>query len=395
MDTSSKKQFPEEFTQDVIDIVEAMSFNKMKGVELLGSMSMKVQLYTVDHDLYQTVQMGETSDDKAVAKLVAEFKAIIRELMKKKNVYIGDIKCGSVSDWEVISPDAKIDKGKVVGYDHLKAVEKLKKLFQNNLITKDEYKESERLLVTKPTPTQFLEMKNNIKFNIVRWAPKDVLNGYVQLKGNVKYTLEEGFTCKALTKMDVVAFVSNHYSDFSMIYDFYNKKKLLNGKDVDVKNGLKSDILYYESQGQYYKVAKRMFSFVKDQNNKPLMDKILPILNDSQFGLLYVVCGDITVLLWILENESHVPTEKFNYEIDQFKTKLANVYKPHEFEEERGDIFGIINKLIHKMSGTKGKGEKVHALEELLEKLTSILNNSTKLALKKAGLLPVPTIFKP
>lgn len=392
MDNVIKKQFPNEFPEDVVRIVEAMSFDRGKGVELLGSMAQASQLYTNDFDLYQNVYMSGT-DDTVITKLIAEFKAIVRELMKMNSVYIGDIKCGSVDEWEVIPNDARIDNGKVVNYKVLKSKEKLDEMFSKHVITKEEYKASNDLLVTNPTPEQFLEMKNEIKYNIVRWQPKDVLNGYVNVRGR-RYTLQEGFTAKAITKLDVVAFVGGtHYADFSMIYDFYNKKQRMNGITTDFENSVQSDILYYTSKESFYKVAKRMYSLARFRNKKGEMDKLLPILNDSQLGLLYLVCGDITTILWILENRNSIDNKKFTFEIDQFKLKLANIYDP-EFEKERNDIFGIVNKLVHQTLG-KSKTQKVDALQELLEKLLKILNDSSKVALKKAGLLPLKPFFTP
>jgi hypothetical protein len=40
-------------------------------------------------------------------------------------------------------------------------------------------------------------------------ATKDVLNGYVDVRGR-RYTLQEGITAKAITKLDVVALWAEH-----------------------------------------------------------------------------------------------------------------------------------------------------------------------------------------
>ena len=56
-----KKHFPSEFTADVTKVVEAMAFQRGKGVELLGSMSQAKQLYSNDYDLFQTVKLRDLS----------------------------------------------------------------------------------------------------------------------------------------------------------------------------------------------------------------------------------------------------------------------------------------------------------------------------------------------
>jgi len=384
-----KKHFPSEFTADVTKVVEAISFDRMKGVELLGSMSQAKQLYSNDYDLFQIVNMKEPTVESAVTKIVAEFKSIIRHLMTMNNIYIGDIKCGSVEDWDVIPDSAKIKNGKVINYSPMRCKEKLSELLTKQVITKTEYDKADSLLVLNPTPEQFLEMQSEIRFDVVRWKPKDVVNGYVELRGR-RYTLQEGITSDSLTKLDVVAFIENsHYADFSIIYQFQNNDKKINIVDADFKNNLQTDVLLYASKGAYYKTAKRIYSLAKATNKTAIMNKILPILNDSQLGLLYVVCGDITTLLWILDNVKSINKKRIEFEIDQFKTKLGNVYKPEEFDKERTDIFGIINHLAHETIGQTSKKQMKTDLTELLEKLSKILNNSTEVALKKAGMLPL------
>lgn len=390
-----KKHFPSEFTADVTKVVEAMAFQRGKGVELLGSMSQAKQLYSNDYDLFQTVKLSESTNEEAVLKIVAEFKAIVRNLLSMNNIYVGDIKCGSINDWIVIPDSAKIKNNKVIGYNALQCKEKLNQLLSKRIITKSEFDKSVSLLVLHPTPEQFLEIQNEIRFNIVRWKPKDILNGYVELKG-IRYTLQEGITSKSLTKMDIVAFIEKtHYADFSIIYEFENNGKSLNGLKADFKNDLQSDVLFYLSKGAYYKTAKRMYSLAKFKNNTTVMNKLLTVINDSQLGLLYVVCGDITTLLWILDNVKNINTKRIEYEIDQFKTKLSNIHASKDFQDNRSDIFQVINNLASETMGSTSRKQMKTELTELLEKLSKIVNDSTKEALKKVGLLPLLPSFKP
>jgi hypothetical protein len=64
-----------------------------------------------------------------------------------RNVYIGNIKLGSVPDWQVI-PDSVIVKDmKVVGYDARKSREKVEQLAEAGIITSEEKDVALRLLI--------------------------------------------------------------------------------------------------------------------------------------------------------------------------------------------------------------------------------------------------------
>ncbi|MDR3501665.1 MAG: hypothetical protein P4L79_03690 [Legionella sp.] len=388
------KAFPEEYPKDVVNVIESMAFNRGAGLAVLGSSSLKSMQFSQDYDLYQTVQMDKATDEEAITYLVAEFKAVIRNLMKHNKAYIGNIKCGTIEEWEVIPASAKIIDGKVQGTNFLQAGQKLKELHSKNIITNSEYNECKKLMVTNPTPVQFLEMKDNIKFNVVRWEPQDIMNGYVDYRGR-RVNLRDAMQSKSLTKVDVVAFVDkNRYCDFSCIYDFKNKDNRLNGLPTDTQYSLKCDLLLLMAQGKYYKATKRIFSLARARNNIFLLEKLLPILNNEQIGSLYVIVGDIGTLLWILENEDNIPKDRMAYEIDHFKERLSNIYHLQGFVKKEHDIFAIIDRLAHP-KGAVERHKMEHDLANLSVILSNILNNATKSELKKIELFPLPTNFKP
>lgn len=385
----AKKRFPNDYPKTVVNVINSMSMDRGKGLQILGSNSIKALKYSQDYDLYQKCDREGIFTAEAITYFVAEFKAIIRELMKKKNVYIGDIKSGNVPEWEVIPVASGVKDQQVYGYQYLKASEKLDELFSKQVITKEEYDDARSYLKPNPTPEQFLEMKDNIKYNVVRWKPKDIMNGYVIYRGK-RYNLENGFNSKSITKMDVVALVDGAYCDFSCIYEFRNNGRRLNGLKIDNVNSLKCDLIFFINEGKYFKVAKRMFSLASQLKNVNLLNQLEGILNDHDMGSLYVVMGHITTLLWMLENESSIPIKRMEHEFSEFKTTIKDIDELKSKLKERRCI-----EIINKLHSEKNRTKMESLLGELVDIISRAVNGQAEKSLKKINMLPLPTTLKP
>ena len=112
------KRFPQDYSKEVVNIIEKMSFSsEAKDMAVVGSMSMRSQLYAGDYDCFETIKLAEKSDKVAVDRLTKRFKQIVSDLLKLRNIYVGDIKAGSIVAWEVIDPKAHIKNDKIIGYD--------------------------------------------------------------------------------------------------------------------------------------------------------------------------------------------------------------------------------------------------------------------------------------
>jgi len=151
------KTFPDNYPADAVRILKTMAFNP-KDVQIIGSMSLRSQLYAGDYDAQEQVK-------KPSAK---RFQQIIKNL--SKICWINGIKCGE-------KPELKPDY--------------------------------------KGTRFEVIEAKKENKPHIVRWSVEDVMRGH---KGD--FTLEDGFR-SGIVKVDVIGFVENNkYTDFSMNYYF-------------------------------------------------------------------------------------------------------------------------------------------------------------------------------
>lgn len=368
-----QKSFPENYPSDALSILRAMSFTDGAGIKLVGSMSLRSQQYAGDYDGYEVVKLNEKTDAAALDALATRFKSIIRKLKSMNGVYIGDIKAGSVEEWRVLSRKAEVSKGKVVGYNAVQSRSVVDRLLASGVITEGEAKKAMELLKPNPTPVELVRMKGLFKFHIVRWTPEEVLAGEKTLRDGRVFTLQEAFSSPTISKLDVIGFVENNrFTDFSVIYEFQNKGKILNPDVIDIEKSLRESIIFYESEGDKFKVLKRMFALAKYKNNLYLVKKLQPVLN-GDLGRIYHVLGDVKTLISLLEE--HRPSmKKVYYEIDQFKRRLANVYELHSYLRSEPYLLGLIDSAVR----TSSKDGLLRKLKELLVQLDRVLQRSAE-----------------
>jgi len=373
---SDSKEYPTNYPADAIAILDSMSVTKGKGVELVGSMSLRSQQYAGDYDANDIIEMKMKTDKEALDHCASLFKEAIRRTSKITNAYIGDIKCGEVAEWRVFGSDkdTRVHNGQVVGYNAETSRSKVRALRKAQIITPTEEKEALALLPSNPTPLQLVKAKDSIKFHIVRWSVAEVLEGEKRLKDGRTYTLQDGFSSHGLTKVDVVAWVQNNrYTEFAMIYFLFNHGKALNPVKFDYEDSLKESILYYQSEGMYFKVLKRLFSLAKFKDDKKQMEKLTEVLN-SDLGRLYHIVSDIRTLVFLLEEQSKLRMSDIKFEIDQFKGRMANIYALDPFLKKEFVFLGYISSALKATSSKQLLG----ILKSMDKALSDILGKASQ-----------------
>lgn len=393
-DLLRKKDYPLNYPTDVLNLISTMSFSNGRDVKVVGSMSLKSQQYAGDYDCYEIVQGKYKTKATAVKAFVKRFQDIVRAVMRTKDCYIGDIKAGLVKEWEVIPESAGIRNGRIVGYDADTAREKVKALWADKVLTEQEYKYASRVLVDDPTINQFLLFKKELRFHLVRWTPEEVLQGHVKLRDGRDYTLEQAIESPTIAKLDVVAYVENsRFTDFSIIYLFRNNGQAINEVNTgDEEWAIKQDLLYYLAKENYFKVAKRLFSLARKAGDTSLIEKLNDLLN-SDGGRLYSIISDVGTLLYLLENEKHLPLEKIQYELDQFRSRLGNVYSIKGVGSD-----SILSKLISAEglpNTTKGRFRLFQTLTKLQTRFESVLSSYSKQWMDSEGILPIDKKYMP
>ena len=374
MELLRQKDYPTNYSSDVVKVLDTMTFTKGKDLKIMGTSGVRSQQFAGDFDGFESVKMSEKTNKEALDILVSRFKEILRDLKGMPNVFIGDIKGGVVPEWRILPLTAYVEKTRVIGYNAVQSRKVVDTLVKDNVITKEEAEGILRKLLPALTPVQLIELKNELKYHIVRWTPAEVLEGSKKLQDGRTFTLQDGFSSPGITKLDVIALVQNNrYTDFSIIYRFSNNGRVLNPEPVDFQRAIKESILYYKTKKNPFKVLKREFSLARVQKDTPQLQRLQRLL-DSDLGKLYLVMSDIGTLITLLRDHTGIPMEKVRYEIDQFKGRLSTIYSMEAYLRNEQTLLGDLNSSL-KISN---KDKLADRLEQIETRLFKYLEDATQ-----------------
>jgi len=348
-----EKEYPRQYPHEAVEVLNAMSFSKGKNIKIVGSSSLKSQLYAGDYDAHEVVER-EGDKDKVLKELVKEFQHIIKHLQALKNVYIGDIKAGKIEEWDILAvqnPTYKVES-----------------LLKDNIISSEEATQARKLLKGSK-----LKAKQELKFHIIRWTPQQILAGKQTLRDGRTYTLEEAFSSPTITKLDTIALVNKRYTEFSIIYEFYAGSNALNPDFRDPAEALNESVKLYTEEGNRFKVLKRKFSLAKLHNKPADLKKFHDILN-SEAGKLYILYSDVKVLGDLLESHT-LPSDKLKQALKQFSERLRVIYQHDTFLKPKQSLLEALRQAT-----------TVKQLRQVEEYLFQELNNATAL---KGGWSPI------
>jgi len=371
-----KKAYPSGYPNDAVELLKSMSFTDGKNVNVVGSMSLRSQVYAGDYDAYEKVSFRGTKT-LIVKKLVNKFKSIIKSIQKIQLTYVGDIKSGSVEEWRIIQKP----------YNKEKSLEKLEELYKIKIISKKEFEEGKKRFIKNPSELDLLLLEQDFRPNIIRWKVWEVLKGFKILKDGRKFTLEEAFQTPTITKLDVMSWVQNNrFTDFSMIYEFIINGETINPGIKDFEKSILENIYVLHSEKKYYKMAKRLFSLAKYKNNTDILEILSPLFN-GDLGRLYIVYGDIGTIEDLFEYENNLPYSKLEFEFNQFKGRLSNISLPDYINKEKS-MFDKIDTLVRMEKLPTNKSRILNLLGELKSDLLEILSKYTEKFLKEKKIFP-------
>jgi hypothetical protein len=206
----------------------------------------------------------------------------------------------------------------------------------------------------------------------VRWTVADVLAGR---KGT--YTLQDAFGSRGVTKLDAIGWMNgNHFAEFSVIYEAYNRGKLLNTAPTDIRASLEGDLKEYLEAGQPFKALKRRFSLAKLDDDRATMDTLLPILN-GDLGRLYSLASDIGTLLYMLESYDRLPLDQMKFEIDQFKDRFARIWSVKDFLQIEPQLLQKVTVALQKTNTPNGRKQMTTALRAIQASIAGMLATHT------------------
>jgi hypothetical protein len=364
MELIAEKDFPDNYSQSVLDVLDSLSMTGLKGMKLVGSSAIRSQQYAGDYDA------GETVRAETIETVADKLQDIIKGRLS--NVYFGDIKIGEVKEWDVFQPDARVEKDKIVDFNIVDSKSKVDGLKADGVITTKEAEDAYKLLDKATTPFGFLEARKTIRFQILRWKPADILEGALMYRGKV-FRIEDALTSGGLVKLDAIANVSDRFVEFSVIYTLFVNRKKVTPSPPNLAQSVQEDITYY-SKTNPFKALKRTFTLAKFFKNADALKTLLPILN-SDLGRLYQIVGDIGTLVDMLSRPSP-PLQRIKEAMDELKARLGTIYSLKDVLREEDNILGDINALL-KMTNSKTIMMRLERIKDRLQR--NLDTNTSKL----------------
>ena len=347
-----------DYPSHLLNIVHTMSFNKNNTI-IAGSSSLSNILYPNDVDCLEIITKSKN--------VLTKFQTIINNLMNINQCYIGDIKCGSIKEYDLFDGVNIVDD-EIKGFDLKKSQMCASLLLDKHMITNTEYNELIKQLSNMNLRTYF-NIVSKYKFNVLKWSLDEVKDGYMDYYDKRYYFNDVYLT--GLFKLDVIAYIASKYIEFSCIYTL----KIPKNENLSIK----TDMYKYYYEGDYFKVCKRIYSYlgVKNKNNNIFMD-----LFNSITGLIYNVRSDINTLIYFLENKKHIPKtilEQVKNEVDLFKLKISNIFSISKSINKEQQIMKLITKFQSHLTNDK----LVDILDQIIAILNPILNKQTLIFMKK------------
>jgi hypothetical protein len=316
--------------------MELVKLISIKKATLVGSASDPKIKYFADYDFVEEVPYSITN--------IRKFQKLIEKLEPL------DIKIGEITEWNLLR-NIQI-KNKVVGYSQEKELDHLDLLKKENIITKEEYENGKKLLKKHLSPIDFIEAYKELRFGLLRWTRQEVLDGKKKLRNEQVITLESACKSSGITKFDIIVELPR-YTEVSNII-------LWKPYATDIiKENIKNDILVYLDEQNYLKVLKRMYSYDKEKGKN-----IIPILN-SDLGKLYILIEQLKTLQMV-----KIPKTKVKIQLNDIRNELLNV-------------------------NVKGLRKYKRLNFRSITRLEAVLQNETRLKMKKIGLLPIPKFYLP
>ena len=384
------KPYPTGYSTAVQRVLREGSFSEGKDIVILGSGSLRSQQYAADVDAYEDTQLQGKSKADAVRNATRKFQSIIRHLLGIPFTYIMDIKCGSVEDWVVIPKDATVEKKTLLGFNPKQSLDKVEALYKDGIITLSERNNAFDLLRRKMTPSEFLNVKQELRYNLVRWTPQEVLEGQKTYRTKT-IKLSEAIQQPTIMKLDLVILDQGRFVEVSIIYELRWKSERINDfPPVDITQSIRENVLHYWKENNAFKMAKRIFSLARFTKKQTVVNKLIPFFN-SDLGRLYAIISDIDTLIALLETATHIPVARMKEELGNIPSRLANVWTLKDFLLVEPDLVAKLQKTIsHPLTDNT-----IDRLNQVNDILREILQKHSKQELTKLKLYPPPTFYLP
>jgi hypothetical protein len=302
-------------------IKTAYKFSIQHKIKLLGSNSLRGMLYPSDFDFE-----SELTDKRQA--LYLEFKKIFQDKKFMKGIYFMDFKCGIDKRFYPFNIDNPL----------------LPKEWRQK-IKKSKYDEE---LIRETY--------------ILRWKPKDVINGYITLIDGNRKSFIDCLEDDTIIKVDWIVPVGDTFAECSTNYYY---KQTPSTKE-EIIEGLKEDIEEYRNKNTM-KSMKRFYSLLVSLGKDKKKQKELVSYFNSPIGYVNKIKNDLELLM-DLTDKHEIKWEIIESNIQMLKENLSNSVFPKD---------SVVLDLNTTQKNYKKKVNKV------IDTLQKVLNEISKDILKK------------
>ena len=360
----NQKRSIESYPEDIRKASYLLAFNPDKLI-FYGSQAKKpFYLSSGDIDLIEPVQLNKAGE------LARKFYEIILNIEKTPDCYLADVKSG-VDDYYVFD-FGSIKDGKWVR-DNDSIMQKLK-LFKQKAVLKR--------LLSKGSPEAFFEFEDIVReYQILRWNAEELKRGFKVIRGE-KVLLEDTIKdVDSMTKIDCIRFIPslNRYVEITNYFFISKKKEEFN--ELKYIKELKLNLFKYYTKGKYFKMLKRLMTYVLLKKDKEKAEKLYKIVN-SGLGILYQVCSELDAIHYVIEHYGEKPG--MAEQIDGMKYRIGNVF---DYKIDESKIDAMIDSISSGLMQKK--------VAKLSQYISDIVNTYTKKELKAIGFFPLPKEFIP
>lgn len=381
-----------------------ISVNKNESMPI-GTYSYRYSRFPSDIDLYESVS-GCCNVDDVVNKFERAIKKITLDVISKPLHYFMEVKCGIDERYKL--DIGKLQNGQFIVNPNLRA--QLMSLYQQNLLSKDEYDEMIEIL-DRPNLGQLeYEIIDEMlrKYYVIRWTAHEILQGMKVLPGNKPILLNDAIRQKSQINIEIISFIGNRFIDESNFFVLAVAKpdgslSMINlPQDYVTKfpeffiEGLKKSIakLYYSKiNANPFKMLKRYWSLAKFLKDENMIRKIYPFLS-SDVASINQIKSDFGTLAKLLKRSKNVPMNLVTNELSNMKDRVANIMLfSNEFIKEFNES---IEKLINKFNSSgQNVNELINDLHEMEDLFFDIVEKHTIEFLNRVGLSTPPKNYLP
>jgi hypothetical protein len=189
------------------------------------------------------------------------------------------------------------------------------------------------------------------------------------LESDLKYYINQ----PSLIKIDAIKLTNGIFSDYSCVYQFYNNDKLINKYKLFQTEDLERDIDKFRKEGNYYKMAKRLYTIDGDEKYTKLFN--------SDLGKLSQAISHLQTLSFMLEHHK-ISFVKLNEEINMIIERLNSIYEVPTFTKNETKYINTLKSIQTVENNKKNYKKIIKKINSLTQSLNSILQKRTKKYLK-------------